>query len=305
MRWDFSEQLAAKLLDLMSGSLTSIMLGAAACTALCFFSSQACNPGKVWWRNPGMLLDACYWLVVQFLAPYFRMGLLIAFATLSMAFVSADELNQYISNGRGPLGAFSFWAQAALYLVISDFMLYWIHRLFHSAHLWSYHAVHHSAEQVDWTTAYRFHPLNLCFGPFMVDVIMLYVGIAPAVLLFMVPFQTATSMFVHANLNWTFGPLKYVVATPVFHRWHHSSPEEGGNLNFAPTFSLWDLLFGTFYMPEGRLPENYGVDDPLYPRGFFRQLIFPFTRGRAAAPQAVPLNARPSPIGSAGPLRES
>src|SRR6267142_3823204 len=113
----FPELLAAKLLDLLSGSLASIAMMAALCTALCLFSSQACNPGKVWWRNRGLLVDTCYWLTVQFLAPYIRTGLLIAFATLAMAFVTAEELNAYINNGRGPLGAFSFWWQVALYLL--------------------------------------------------------------------------------------------------------------------------------------------------------------------------------------------
>ena len=70
------------------------------------------------------------------------------------------------------------------------------------------------------------------------------------------PFTTFHSAFVHANLNWTLGPFKYVLATPVFHRWHHTSLEEGGNTNFAGTFPLWDLLFGTFRMPENRLPDD-------------------------------------------------
>jgi sterol desaturase/sphingolipid hydroxylase (fatty acid hydroxylase superfamily) len=149
--------------------------------------------------------------------------------------------------------------------------------------------------------------LNLCFGPFLVDVVMLYIGVSPTVLLFLVPFQVTIAVFVHANLNWTFGPLKYVVATPVFHRWHHTSPTEGGSRNFAPTFALWDVLFGTFHMPEGQLPQNYGVDDPQFPHDFLRQMIFPF-RSRNAGIGAVlarPLNAPASAIGSVGPQPES
>ena len=86
-------------------------------------------------------------------------------------------------------------------------------------------------------------------------------GISPNVMLWLGPFNIFHSAFVHANLNWTLGPFRYVIATPVFHRWHHTSPEEGGNTNFAGTFPLWDILFGTFRMPENRLPDHYGVDD--------------------------------------------
>jgi len=149
-------------------------------------------------------------------------------------------------------------------------------RTWYGRSLWRYHAIHHSAEDVDWTTAYRFHPVNLLFGTFLVSAVMLFAGISPTVALFTVPFDTVTAYFVHANLNWTLGPLRYVLATPVFHRWHHTPPAEGGNANFAPLFSLWDVLFGTFHMPEGRIPAHYGVDDPVFPRGFLGQLAYPF-----------------------------
>ena len=302
---DYPELIAAKLIGVLSSLLPSALIMAAICTALALFSSQACNPGKVWWRNRGLVTDLWYWLVIPFLAPYIRMGLLIAIAALAMAFMTEDQLNDYIANGPGPVGVLGFWGQAAAYLLVSDFALYWIHRLFHGAHFWRYHAIHHSAEDVDWTTAYRFHPVNSALGPFFVDVLMLYLGVSPTVLLFLVPFQTATAIFVHANLNWTLGPLKYVVATPVFHRWHHTSPQEGGDSNFAPTFALWDVLFGTFYMPEGKLPQRYGVDDVQFPQGFLRQLAYPFVSTEKPEAAEAAVSAPSSAIGSAPPRPQS
>jgi sterol desaturase/sphingolipid hydroxylase (fatty acid hydroxylase superfamily) len=84
------------------------------------------------------------------------------------------------------------------------------------------------------------------------------------------------SAFVHANLNWTLGPFKYVLASPVFHRWHHTALERGGSKNFAGTFPIFDLMFGTFYMPANALPDCYGVPDPAFPKGFAAQLAYPF-----------------------------
>jgi sterol desaturase/sphingolipid hydroxylase (fatty acid hydroxylase superfamily) len=81
---------------------------------------------------------------------------------------------------------------------------------------------------------------------------------------------------VHANLNWTLGPFKYAIATPVFHRWHHTSLKEGGDTNFAGTFPVWDILFGTFRMPDNVLPDNYGVDDQVIPDEIGGQLAYPF-----------------------------
>ena len=297
---------AEKLLDLWSGLYPGMLVMIAACTAITLFSSQACNPGKVWWRNRGLMVDVCYWLTLQLVAPYFRLGLLILIATFAMTFASPAEIDAYVNTGRGPVSGLPFWWQVAFYLLASDFLLYWIHRIFHGASLWRYHAIHHSAEDVDWSTAYRFHPINICFGTYMVDVLMLYAGVPPAVLLYLVPLQTVIALFVHANLNWTLGPLRYMVATPVFHRWHHTQPDEGGNRNFAPTFAFWDVLFGTFYMPPSRLPAHYGVDDPQFPAGFLAQLVYPFTRrGTVVNGSGGALNALPSGLESARPQRES
>ncbi len=194
-----------------------------------------------------------------------RIGLLVLGAGVVFRIHDADELIAFYDNGHGPLSWLPLWLQGLLFLVLSDFMLYWLHRMFHGGGCWKYHAIHHSSEDLDWISAARFHPVNLFLGTIMVDVILLMAGISPNVMLWVGPFTTFHSAFVHANLNWTLGPFKYVLATPVFHRWHHTSLEEGGNTNFAGTFPVWDLLFGTFRMPEGRLPDNYGKDEAGHP----------------------------------------
>ena len=206
----------------------------------------------------------------------FRIGLLVVGTGLLFNIHDADGLIAFYDNGHGPLSEFPLWVQALLFLVASDFMLYWLHRMFHRGGFWKYHAIHHSSEHLEWISAARFHPVNLFIGTILVDVILLMAGISPNIMLWVGPFTTFHSAFVHANLNWTFGPFKYVLATPVFHRWHHTSLEEGGNTNFAGTFPLWDILFGTFRMPENRLPEVYGVDDQVIPTEIGGQLAYPF-----------------------------
>ena len=146
------------------------------------------------------------------------------------------------------------WSQAILFLVAVGLHVYWLHRMFHGGAFWKYHAIHHSSEDLDWISAARFHPVNLFLGTIAVDVILLMAGIAEYHALGRT-LHDLHSAFVHANLNWTLGPFKYVLATPVFHRWHHTSLEQGGNTNFAGTFPLWDILFGTFRMPENRFPK--------------------------------------------------
>ncbi len=100
------------------------------------------------------------------------------------------------------------------------------------------------------------------------------------------PFTIAHSAFVHANLNWTLGPFRYVLAGPVFHRWHHTAAERGGSKNFAATFPVLDLMFGTYYMPKKELPDAYGVADADFPPSFGAQMLYPF-RTESSRPFSV------------------
>ncbi|HET8578957.1 MAG TPA: sterol desaturase family protein, partial [Methylomirabilota bacterium] len=89
---------------------------------------------------------------------------------------------------------------------------------------------------------------------------------------------TFYAILLHANVPWTLGPLRYAIASPAFHRWHHTSEAEGRDKNFAGLFPLWDLLFGTFYMPRGRQPMQFGVAGDPVPEGLWAQLCYPFRR---------------------------
>jgi sterol desaturase/sphingolipid hydroxylase (fatty acid hydroxylase superfamily) len=264
-----------KIADVYRAQLPIIVGLAALFTVLTIFKSQASQPEKAWWRNPGLLTDMTYALVHGLVAPYFRFPATVIVLVLLSGIVTSEQAIDFFASGRGPLSVLPFWGQVIVYLVVSDFLLYWIHRIFHGATMWRFHAIHHSSEEVDWTSTYRFHPVNLMLQPALVLTVMLAMGFSPQVIAFLVPFDILTGAWVHSNLNWSLGPLKYVIATPVFHRWHHTQPDQGGNSNFAPTFSFWDWLFGTFYMPAGKQPATFGQDDPLLPEGYFKQLIYP------------------------------
>ncbi len=235
----------------------------------------ACNPGVPWWRREGLITDVTYWFFVPVLTRSLRIGLAVIGAAFIFGIHGDKELVAFFENGHGPLAEMPLWVQIAAYLVISDVLMYWNHRLFHGVTLWKYHAIHHSTEDIDWISAARFHPVNLSLGPVMVDVVLLLAGISPAVLGVLVPFNVLMSAFVHANLNWTLGPFKYVIASPVFHRWHHTALDRGGAKNFASTFPVIDLMFGTFYMPEGQVPSDYGIGEKDFPQTFGGQLLYP------------------------------
>jgi len=260
---------------LMKNVPISLALGAVFTVLTAFW---ACNPGRPWWRKPDLVTDVCYWFLIPVITRYFRIGMLIAGAAVLFGITTADGLIAFYQNGHGPLARLPLAAQMLVFAVGEDLILYWTHRLFHGARLWKYHAVHHSSEDLEWISAARFHPVNLFFGAVVADVVLLLAGISPNVFVVLGPVTIAHSAFVHANLDWTLGPLKYVIATPVFHRWHHTAVDRGGEKNFAATFPILDVIFGTFYMPAGELPDHYGIADRDFPDSFGAQLVRPFTQ---------------------------
>src|SRR5215475_10020846 len=186
-----------------------------------------CNPGRPWWHKRELVTDLCYWFIIPLFARYLRIGLLVLGAAILFGITTADGLVEFYDDGHGPLAQLPLWLQAAVFLTGQDFMMYWIHRTFHGPVLWKYHAVHHSSKELDCISAARFHPINIMLGSVATDVVLLLAGISPNVLVLLGPFTIAHSAFVHANLNWTLGPFRYVIAGPVFHRWHHTSAEQG------------------------------------------------------------------------------
>jgi sterol desaturase/sphingolipid hydroxylase (fatty acid hydroxylase superfamily) len=238
----------------------------------------ACNPGKPWWQKEDLITDLCYWVFIPVMTRYLRIGMLIVGAALLFGITTADGLIAFYDNGHGPLASLPLAVQMIIFLVGEDLIMYWSHRIFHGHTMWKYHAVHHSTEELEWISAARFHPVNLFLGSVLADVVMLLIGISPNVLVLLGPLTIAHSAFVHANLDWTLGPFKYVIATPVFHRWHHTAADRGGEKNFAATFPILDIIFGTFYMPKGELPDKYGIAERDYPTDFAGQLARPFTQ---------------------------
>ncbi len=251
------------------------------------------NPGRPWWRNHGLATDVTYLIVHTAAATYLRLPAMIMVAILVSGSMSTNEIRDLFTHGKGPLSSLPTWIQLPIYMLVSDFLLYWIHRTFHRSALWSYHAIHHSAKELDWTTSYRSHPVNIMFQQSLVLVLMIALGIRPEVIALVAPFDAFIAVWQHSNSKVTLGPLRYVLATPVFHRWHHTLPNEGGESNFAPTFAFWDWMFGTFYMPEGRLPQTFGTDDPSLGEGYLSQLVYPFKRFLPAFSNAKPSTSAP------------
>jgi sterol desaturase/sphingolipid hydroxylase (fatty acid hydroxylase superfamily) len=200
---------------------------------------------------------------------YFLAGLVIYSQIIGWLYTHVKPPSPVRIVGRWPL-----WAQTVVVAVAYDGMQYALHRWLHGDALWPYHAVHHSAQEIDVMTSFRNHPMNFVVSVGLPTVALLLVGFSPAAFAALAPFNFVMSALVHANLNWTYGPFRYVLSSPMFHRWHHAIVEDSRSRNYAPNFPIWDLMFGTFHMPKGEKPLAYGA--PEVPDRFIGQLVYPF-----------------------------
>lgn len=153
------------------------------------------------------------------------------------------------------------------------------HRLAHEVpFLWRFHSVHHSISEMDWLAAARVHPLDQIVTKALTIVPLYLLGFSKATFGAYIGLATIHAVFIHANVRIKFGPMRWLIGSPEFHHWHHSADAEAHNKNFAGELPLLDLLFGTCYLPKGRMPERYGVSEPV-PVGYVGQMLYPF-RGR-------------------------
>jgi sterol desaturase/sphingolipid hydroxylase (fatty acid hydroxylase superfamily) len=224
-----------------------------------------------WWT------DIVYWFATILLTkPLARLLVILPAAILVLAqIVPAETFKLGAYRGFGPLSRQPLWLQAIEIYLLADFIGYWTHRLFHTGKWWPFHAVHHSSEELDWLGSIRVHPVNDLVNKLAQVTPILLLGFNPVVTLSTAPVLTFYAIFLHANVNWDFGPLRSVIATPVFHRWHHSRDREAWDKNFAGLFPFWDILFGTYYMPRDHWPKNFGINEPM-PAGYLGQLWEPF-----------------------------
>ncbi len=240
--------------------------------------------------RPGMFTDIAYFVfsgtLGRLLTGIFAFIVIVLAARILGVGLTGEQLRglapRETSVGHWPIGL-----QLIAFIVLADFLSYWQHRAFHTfSRLWRFHAVHHSSTTLDWLSAARVHPLNDALATAAVATPLLLLGFSARTLGAYLPLLTLYAIALHANVSWSYGPLRYVIASPAFHRWHHSNAPEAIDKNFAGLMPLWDVIFGTLYLPKDLRATSFGVNGEPVPGSFLPQMLYPF-RARSEPAEAA------------------
>jgi len=170
--------------------------------------------------------------------------------------------------------------------LLLDLSFYYWHVANHRiALLWRFHNVHHIDPDLDVSTAFRFHFVEVGFSAAFRVVQVLLIGPSlAAYAIYEVFFQLGT-LFHHSNVRL---PLRFerglneLVVTPRMHGIHHSDIRDEDFANFGVVFPWWDRLHGTLRLNVAQEKVTIGIPGYSRPEDnrLGRSLAMPFRRQR-------------------------
>jgi sterol desaturase/sphingolipid hydroxylase (fatty acid hydroxylase superfamily) len=207
-----------------------------------------------------------------------------------VAILAAALLALLLPAYQGALAALPFWIAFPALVLIGEFWQYWLHRAAHDSvrHkvLSGMHRTHHSAPYVNITVIFRANLIWAFIHPYAwTTAIAFYLGQPVAATAFYLTIFT-WNMLTHTDWRWDdhlaralpggrgiVRALEWVFITPRMHHAHHGYGKDGrAYTNFSTMISLYDRLFGSLFVPQGR-PLFYGL--PGGEHVWFRQMLYP------------------------------
>jgi len=174
----------------------------------------------------------------------------------------------------------SYWVLMLLFTVVifisEDITRFFLHVFYHRIPwLWEFHKVHHSAEVLTLLTLYRTHPVEIVISR---TASVLVLGSVTGIFVFLFPgklssieilgvdalgflFNAVGANLRHSHIPLSFGKANRWVISPVMHQVHHSKRGIHHDKNFGSCFSIWDRVYGSYYVPRKSERVNFGCNE--------------------------------------------
>ena len=182
-------------------------------------------------------------------------------------------------------------AQLILALVVVEFSHYGLHRWQHEWDwMWRFHATHHSSPRLYWLNAVRFHFVDTGLINVGYTLPLVVLGAPPEIFTLWIVTASVHGICQHAKMQIRIGPLNWVFSMAELHRWHHSRLERESNTNYGQNLIVWDIIFGTRFLPKDREPPaDIGISKlDAFPMTWWQQLISPLVWRRIKSDSAPP-----------------
>lgn len=166
---------------------------------------------------------------------------------------------------KGLLAQASVVTSVVVFLLVFEFLQYWMHRLSHEGtgalgrFLWRIHLVHHLPDRVYVVMHGVFHPLNALITALLIQSSLLVLGVSPQAAFAATLLVDLQTMISHFNVDVRAGFFNYLFIGTELHRYHHSASLEEAK-NYGTVIALWDLLFGTLLYRPAEPPARLGLD---------------------------------------------
>lgn len=237
------------------------------------------------WRKNQAIIRKDFWLDAFFMFFNFYIFKLIIFMAFSN--VTEKAFTDLFGGDLSSLAIFdmsgqALWLQLLVFFLATDFIQWFTHVMLHKFNfLWRFHKVHHSVQQMGFAAHLRYHWMeNIFYTPMKFITVMLIGGFTPEMAFIVFYFAIAIGHLNHANINLSYGPLKYILNNPKMHIWHHAKElpaNHKSGVNFGISLSIWDYIFRTNYIPSSGRDIELGFENiEKYPSSFWRMLTAGF-----------------------------
>jgi sterol desaturase/sphingolipid hydroxylase (fatty acid hydroxylase superfamily) len=164
------------------------------------------------------------------------------------------------------------------------------------------HSLHHSEEAMNVTTSWRHFWLESSLRVALIFPVIGIIFQTPTIIL-----NTAAALYTlnhtwaHMNIRHSMGRWTLWMMNPQYHRLHHSVEPEHWNRNFADLFPIFDVIFGTAYVPKpGEFPAT-GLVPHDRPRRVIDGILWPLRYAGLARAENGPQSARRSAGAASAP----
>jgi len=176
----------------------------------------------------------------------------------------------------------SYYIQVVFTVFVLDLVAYLWHRANHAwSLLWRFHAVHHSDNHFDASTAVRFHLVELLISLGIRLAVVFILGLPVLGLIVFEVIYGFFNLLVHSDLRLpgvVSRVLSLVLVTPALHLIHHSVNREEHNRNFGTIFSFWDRLLLSYLAPTSSSTVRVGLLETGVDLSLNGLLVLPFSR---------------------------